>query len=163
MTTNELWTLGIAGYAAVVSMFVLGWDAYKWLDSGPKVRLTASTGMKNGWRWSDRSEKHMCPLPPSTSATELRRSRTLVSCTTAHGSRQKFRQNKPDKAFIISGPSQVQVIPYRFEAGAQWIGLADQGDDVVKLIRDGCLFVVLYHSHGGKGVRHRLNVKEPTT
>jgi len=46
MTTNELWTIGIAGYAAFISTFVLGWDAYKWLNSGPKVRLTASTGMK---------------------------------------------------------------------------------------------------------------------
>ncbi len=46
MTPNELWTIGIAGYAAVISTFVLGWDAYKWLHSGPKVRLLASTGMK---------------------------------------------------------------------------------------------------------------------
>lgn len=45
MTTNELLTLSIAAYAAIVSTFVLGWDVYKWLDAGPKVRMTASGGM----------------------------------------------------------------------------------------------------------------------
>jgi hypothetical protein len=43
---NEIWTLAIAAYAAVVSTFVLGWDAYKWLASGPKIDLSASTGMQ---------------------------------------------------------------------------------------------------------------------
>lgn len=43
---NELLTLGIAAYAAVVSTFVLGWDAYKWLASGAKIDLSASTGMR---------------------------------------------------------------------------------------------------------------------
>ena len=42
---NELWTVVIAAYAAIVSTFVLGWDAYKWLASGAKIDLTASTGM----------------------------------------------------------------------------------------------------------------------
>jgi hypothetical protein len=71
----------------------------------------------------------------------------------------KIRRNKPDKAFIISMPSQAQVIPYRFDAGAQWIGLADQDEQVVEMIRDGYLFVVLYHSHGGTGVRHLLTCR----
>jgi len=46
LTTSDLWTLGIAAYAAVVSTFVLGWDAYKWLVSGPKIELYAQTGMQ---------------------------------------------------------------------------------------------------------------------
>lgn len=47
---NELWTLGIAAYAAVISTFVLGWDAYKWLASGPKIDVKAASGMSIvGW------------------------------------------------------------------------------------------------------------------
>lgn len=30
----------------------------------------------------------------------------------------------------------------------------------MKMIREGYLFTVLYHSHGGSGVRHRLTVIE---
>lgn len=46
MTTVELWTIGIAAYAAIVSTFVLGWDAYKWLASGAKIDMSASLNMK---------------------------------------------------------------------------------------------------------------------
>jgi hypothetical protein len=59
--------------------------------------------------------------------------------------------------------TQAQVIPYRFEAGAQWMGMADQTIDVEQMIRDGYLFVLLYHSTGGKGVRQLLTAKELTT
>jgi len=72
-------------------------------------------------------------------------------------------RKKADEAFIIPMPSQTQMLPYRFEAGAQWIGICDQDDSVMQMIRDGYLYVVLYHSHGGKGVRHRLTAKELTT
>jgi hypothetical protein len=37
LTLNETLTLLIAAYAAAVSTFLLGWDAYKWLNEGPKV------------------------------------------------------------------------------------------------------------------------------
>lgn len=43
---NDLWTLGIAAYAAVISTFVLGWDAYKWLAAGAKIDLSASPNMQ---------------------------------------------------------------------------------------------------------------------
>lgn len=73
------------------------------------------------------------------------------------------RRSSPAKAFIITTPSPAQMLPFRFEAGAQWIGMALQGDDLVEMIRDGYLFVVLYHSHGGSGVRFRLKLKEFAT
>lgn len=73
------------------------------------------------------------------------------------------RRGSPAKAFIITTPSPAQMLPFRFEAGAQWIGMALQGDDLVEMIRDGHLFVALYHSHGGNGVRFRLKLKEFTT
>jgi len=43
---NELLTLVIAAYAAIVSTFVLAWDAYKRLASGARIDLSASMGMK---------------------------------------------------------------------------------------------------------------------
>ncbi|MCA8321933.1 hypothetical protein [Burkholderia cepacia] len=45
LSLNETLTLAVAAYAAVISTFVLGWDAYKWLNEGPSVRISASTGM----------------------------------------------------------------------------------------------------------------------
>lgn len=69
-------------------------------------------------------------------------------------------RNRADKAFISAMPSQAQVIPYRFEAGAQWIGMCDQDEGVDKMIREGYLFVVLYCSTEGNGIRSLLSRKE---
>lgn len=163
LTLNEELTLAIAAYAAVVSTFVLGWDAYKWLNQGPKVRIYAQTGMKvvGG------------PIPDS---------KTYVTVTaTNYGDRATTITNlgflyyktwwrayvpfirKAERAFIIATPSQAQVIPYRFEPGAQWLGMADQDAGIDKMIEGGYLFAVLYCSTVGRGVRFRLNRTEHTS
>ena len=36
-SSSDFFTIAIAAYAAVISTFVLGWDAYKWLAAGAKV------------------------------------------------------------------------------------------------------------------------------
>lgn len=155
MTTNEMWTLGIAAYAAVISTFVLGWDAYKWLDSGPKVKLTSNSGMRvvGGMQ-----------VDPATyiSATAENlgdRATTITNLGFVYYTswiKALLRRSRPDQAFVITTPSQAQPIPFRFEPGAQWMGLAEQDEQIVRMSRDGYLFVVLYHSHGGHGVRCRL-------
>jgi hypothetical protein len=43
---DGLLTLGIAAYAAIISTFVLGWYAYKWLASGAKIDLSSATDAK---------------------------------------------------------------------------------------------------------------------
>lgn len=53
-------------------------------------------------------------------------------------------------------PSEAQRIAFRFEPGAQWTGLVEQDEQLVRLSRTGYLFVVLYRSNGGKGIRCRL-------
>lgn len=161
MSKNEILTLCIAGYAAVIATFVLGWDAYKWLDSGPKVRLTSSTGMKIVGGYQVDSNKYV-----SVVAVNLGDRTTTITNLgfEYYGSwfKAHIRRNNADQAFIVTTPSQNQMIPYRFEAGDQWVGLALQDDAIVQMIRDGYLFVVLYHSHGGRGVRRKLNAKELT-
>jgi len=155
-TPNELWTLGIAAYAAVISTFVLGWDAYKWLAAGPKIEVSIQTGMKiiggiiddprvyisiTAWNVGDRP----------TTITNLG-GLYFDSWWSAYISRRK-----PLEAFIVTEPSQAQRIPYRFEVGAQWIGMADQDDDIIQKAKQGYLFMVLYTAHGGRG--HRIRVK----
>jgi hypothetical protein len=162
MTTNEIWTLGIAAYAAVISTFVLGWDAYKWFDSGPKVRLTSNTGMRLvGGNLVDTN------VYVSATAVNLGdRATTITNLGFLYYSswfKAMIRRRRPDQAFVIATPSQSQSIPFRFDPGAQWLGLAEQDEQLVRLSRNGYLYVVLYHSHGGNGVRHRVAPIRATT
>lgn len=51
-------------------------------------------------------------------------------------------------------------MPYRFEVGDQWIGLVDQTDEVVRMVKDGYLFLILYTAGGGRGHKIRVKVRE---
>lgn len=154
---NELLTLAIAAYAAVISTFVLGWDAYKWLSSGPKVNLAVSAGMKvYGGAIPD----------PNTyvSVTALNvgdRPTTIVNLGGMYFDswwQAYLVRRRPTKAFIVNEPSPTQRLPHRFEVGAQWIGLAEQDADIVQMAASGYLFLILYTAHGGRGHWRRVKV-----
>src|ERR1035437_8832981 len=141
LTTSETLTLGIAAYAAVVSTFVLGWDAYKWLNQGPKVRISAQTGMKivGGAHVDPNTYISVTAVNYGDRATTITNMGFLYYTSWFNA---YLRRNRSDQGFIITTPSQAQVLPYRFEAGAQWIGMANQDEGVDKMIREGYLFVL---------------------
>jgi hypothetical protein len=157
--TNELMTLGIAAYAAIVATFLLGWDAYKWLASGARIDLSASSGMQIvGGPVSD----------PKTyvSVTALNVGDRPTTITNLGGMyfeswwRAYVTQRKPKRAFIITEPSQAQRIPYRFEVGAQWMGMTIQTEDIAEMARNGYLFLILYTASGGRGKRVRIRMRD---
>ena len=162
LTLKETFTLVIAAYAAVVATFVLGWDAYKWLNQGPRVRITAQTGMKmmGGSQIDHNTYVAITAVNHGDRATTITNMGFLYykSWFKAY-----VRRNRADQAFVITAPSQAQAIPFRFEAGAQWIGIATQSEDIDQMIREGYLFVLLYCSTAGNGIRLRLNRKERLT
>lgn len=156
---NELWTLGIAAYAAVISTFVLGWDAYKWLASGAKIDLSVSPNMQviGG------------PVPDLKTyimVTAYNVGDQPTTITNLGGMyfdswwRAYITKRKPTEAFIITTPSQTQRIPYRFEVGDQWMGMAEQNDEMIQKAKNGYLFLILYTARGGRGHRVRLKVRE---
>lgn len=156
---NEIWVLGIAAYAAMVSTFVLGWDVYKWLASGPRIDLAVSSGMivLGG----------AVPDPKTyisvTASNVGDRPTTITNMGGMYFDswwRAYVVRRKSDQAFIVHQPSQAQRLPYRFEVGGQWIGLADQTDDIVQMAKDGYLFFILYTSSGGRGHRSRVRIRE---
>jgi hypothetical protein len=155
-TPNELLTLGVAAYAAVISTFVLGWDAYKWLASGAKIDLKASPNMKIiGGLVLDHSTYI------SITAWNIGDQPTTISNLGMIYYESWFqayiKPKKPKESFIVKEPSQTQRIPFRFEVGDQWVGLVIQTDDVNEKINIGYLFLVLYTA--GRGHGHRVRVK----
>jgi hypothetical protein len=157
--SNELWTLGIAAYAAVVSTFVLGWDAYKWLASGARVEMTASTGMKQiGGVVPD--QKTYISITAYNVGDQPTTITNLGGMHFETWWRAFINRRKPSLAFVVSQPSQAQRIPYRFDVGDQWIGLLEQTDELVEKASKGYLFLILYTSRGGRGHRVRIRVRE---
>lgn len=156
MTTGELWTIGIAAYAAVVSTFLLGWDAYKWLASGAKVDMSASLNMKiiGGFEPDDKTYVSVTAYNVGDRPTTITNLGGMYfdSWWCAY-----ITKRKPKKAFIISQPSQAQPIPYRFDVGDSWMGLVNQTEDILKMAKEGYLFLILYTAQSGRG--HRVRIK----
>jgi hypothetical protein len=127
---NELWMIGIAAYAAIVSTFVLGWDAYKWLASGARIELTASTGMKlaGGGKLDSKTYISVTAMNVGDRPTTITNLGILyyTSWWSAYARKRHWAE-----AFIIPQPSESQRIPYRFEVGDQWIGLTDQEEEII--------------------------------
>lgn len=156
---NELWTLGIAAYAAVISTFVLGWDAYKWLASGAKIDLSVSTGMRliGGAVQDTKTYISITALNIGDRPTTITNLGAMYfDCWW----RAYITRKKATKAFMVNEPSRAQLIPYRFDVGDQWIGLADQDDAIIKMAQDGYLFMILYTAQGGRGHRVRVKIRE---
>jgi hypothetical protein len=158
-TPNELFTLGIAAYAATVSTFVLGWDAYKWLSSGAKIELSASMGMQiyGGLKPDPNTHIAITALNIGDRPTTITNLGGMYfdSWWSAYITRKNAKQS-----FVISEPSDAQRIPYRFEVGDQWIGTAIQTADIVQKARDGYLFLILYTANGGRGKRIRIRERK---
>ncbi len=156
MTTSEIWTIGIAAYAAVVSTFVLGWDAYKWLASGPKIDMSASLNMKliGGVELDNKTYVSVTAYNVGDRPTTIT---NLGGMYFNSWWRAYITKRNPKMAFIISQPSQAQPIPYRFDVGDQWMGLADQTEDILRMAEEGYLFFILYTAQSGRG--HRVRIK----
>jgi hypothetical protein len=156
VSTSELWTIGIAAYAAVVSTFVFGWDAYKWLASGAKIDMSVSINMKIIGEVEPDSKTYV-------SVTAYNVGDRPTTITNLGGMyfdtwwNAYVTKRQPKTAFIISQPSQAQRIPYRFDVGDQWMGLADQTGDILEMADKGYLFFILYTAQSGRG--HRVRVK----
>ncbi|KWB76668.1 hypothetical protein WL40_00035 [Burkholderia ubonensis] len=157
--SNELWTLGIAAYAAVISTFVLGWDAYKWLRSGPRIMVSASTGMKmvGGSVEDPRTYVTVIALNVGDRPTTITNLGGMYFESWWHA---YIGRRKPKQAFIITDPAPAQRIPYRFDVGMQWIGMAEQTEEIEQMARGGYLFLILYTATGGRGKWIRVRAPE---
>lgn len=160
MTTSELWTIGIAAYAAVVSTFVFGWDAYKWLASGARVYVSASLNMKlvGGATRDPKAYVSVTAYNVGDRPTTITNLGGMYFDSWWHA---YITKRKPKMAFIVSSPSQAQRIPYRFDVGDQWMGLVDQTDDILKMAKDGYLFFIIYTAQSGRGHRVRVKSRKP--
>jgi hypothetical protein len=155
-TSDQLLTLGIATYAAVISTFVFAWDLCKWAMSGLKIDLeVAPNKVVVGYAGFDESQTYIS----MTASNVGDRPTTITNCGGMIFDswwRAYVTRRNAFKAFVVLQPSVAQRVPYRLEVGAQWLGLLDQTDDLVRDAQNRYLFIILYTSDVGRGQRVRL-------
>ena len=154
---NELVTLILAAYGAVVSTFVLGWDVCKWLYTGPKIDLTVGANRKliGGGIQDHQTYIVVTAVNVGDQPTTITNLGGMYfdSWWTALVTRRNAKGT-----FIVSDPAKAQRIPYRFEIGDQWVGLVVQTEELFEWARNGYLYLVLYTANKGYGYRVRLKI-----
>jgi len=157
--SNDILTLVIAAYAAIISTFVLGWDAYKHLASGAKINLSATMNMKIVGGITEDKGSYISSIAQNVGD----RPTTITNLGGMYYSSwwgAYFRRAKPDFAFVVKQPSDSQPIPHRFEVGSQWIGMVEQTEDIESQAKDGYLYFILYTACNGRGKRVRIKASK---
>lgn len=164
----------VAWYAAVVATIVLLWDVYKWIKSGPDLKLAASSNMEvygdpdlEGQTYIYVSATNRGNIPTTLLTPGFYYYKNWWSWLRSW---RPFRVWKRDGSYIIKNPGTIidkkYKLPYVILPGTIWQGLAKQDEQLEQLLKDGLLFFVLYSSHKGKAVMVRVRYRvmpEPVT
>jgi hypothetical protein len=146
-----------AWWGAAVATFLAFWEIYKWLESGPKVRISARANMRS--TGIPRREKLVSvrAVNVGDAATTL----TLLGMIFYPSLLARLRR-RPVEHYVIGNPVSPNPLPFKLEPGAIWDGEAIQTPEIEQMAQSGHLFVVLQQA-GDKPVHVRLLVKKSSS
>lgn len=144
----------LAIWGAVLSTLAIAWDVYKWRTSGPQISMRLSTNMQS----ISVPEYEGKTLISATVTNRGDRPTTITHFAIAYYDSwwKSFIKKRRTKAAIVATPSLAQRLPFELKAGAEWIGLGEQNQDISRWAKEGWLYVEIYHSHADKPVRKRV-------
>lgn len=142
----------VAWWGAIIATTVLVWDVFKWITSGAKIRLLVSSNMQmfGGFEQNDKNYitlrvTNVGDRPTTISTIGGKHYKNLWSKLT----------NKVNQAFVIPNPAlNNQQLPYVLDVGQEWMGGADQTEEIERMAKDGYLIMEVYdavHKNPTKG------------
>jgi len=153
LTTIEI----VAWWGAIVSTSVFSWDIYKWVSSGPKVRINVRPNMKTygmpgkeGLTYVTVEAVNIGDRPTTLTVIGLMYYKNLF---------EKLR-HKHKEAFIAPHPVLTQPLPHVLEPGRMWTGAIIQNEKLEQMAREGILMCQVYDSWHTKAFEKRINTKE---
>lgn len=106
-----------AWWGAVIATLVLGWDIFKWKQSGYKLRLSLRPEMQLIGDDSGRLYVVIEVVNIGDKTTEL----THVAGSLYKSHLQRY-SGKNERSFIVPKPSLFTEFPYYLEPGKRWMG-----------------------------------------
>lgn len=143
----------VAIYAAVISTLVLGWQIYVWLNTGPRLRLSANPNM----------EMYGGVVPDPNTYTVLKvtnvgRQRTTIThvILLSYSGWWNRLWKRQAKSFIVNHAVSAYPIPHVLEIGETFMSMAIQDGDLVKLSRETLLYMGVHHAFSERAVLVRV-------
>jgi hypothetical protein len=148
-----------AWIGAVTGTLVLIWDVYKWLQTGPKIKVSVAPNMvAYGSAVAVLGNKANIMVEVTNTGDGKTTITHLVGLF--YRSRlRKWLRRKPDRTMIVLNPGSGQL-PHVIHPGERWIGAMDQSDDLIKMSNEGALYVGVLHSTQKPPVLARVFIRE---
>jgi hypothetical protein len=148
-----------AWIGAVTGTLVLIWDVYKWLETGPKIKVSVAPNMvAYGSAVAVLGNKANIMVEVTNTGDGKTTITHLVGLF--YRSRlRKWLRRKPDRTMIVLNPGSGQL-PHVIHPGERWIGAMDQSDALIKMSNEGALYVGVLHSTQKPPVLARVFIRE---
>jgi hypothetical protein len=148
-----------AWIGAITGTLVLIWDVYKWMQTGPKVKVSAAPNMvAYGSAMTILGDKSNIMVEVTNTGDGKTTIAHLVGFFYASQLR-KWLRRKPHRTMFVPDPGSGQL-PHVIHPGERWIGAMDQSDDLIKMSNDGALYVGVLHSTQKRPVLARVIIRE---
>ena len=120
-----------AWIGAVTGTLVLIWDVYKWMQTGPKVKVSAAPNMvAYGSAVTILGNKANIMVE----VTNTGNGKTTITHLVGFFYRSRLRKwlrRKPDRSMVVLNPGSGQL-PHVIHPGERWIGAMDQSAELIK-------------------------------
>lgn len=142
----------VAWWGALLSTVVFGWDVYKYVHAGPRLRLSVQSGMV-GMNMPLYEGKTLILASVNNRGD---RPTTITNLCCEYLEKRRFHRKNRSGASIVGFPSLAQQLPFELKPSGTWSGIAIQDAETERRATEGEMYMLLFHSHSEKPVRQRV-------
>ena len=158
------WQVWVAVYAAIVATGVLFLEVRRWIESGPRLYLTASTNMLfiggGAYDKSVENSRYVSVLVLNRGSLPT----TITNlCLLQYDNWWRRFRYKSSRSAVVNNPSLGWTgsgqIPYMLEPGGQWTGFIPQNAELNEWIDAGHLYAAIFTTHQDRPMTTRLRMR----
>jgi hypothetical protein len=149
----------LAMIGAFTGSAALLWDVFKWLKTGPRVRVSAIPNMVSTGEGNAYQGKNVIIEVVNTGD-----SKTTITHLAGYHYDSWFKpifRFKPTTQFVVPNPIPGRL-PCELSPGERWVGLIEQTPDLIDMSVNGKLYVGILHSMKRSPVMTRLMIENST-
>ena len=145
-----------AWWGAILATIIFAWELYKWLHSGPRLRVTAHPNMQQAVGGKLENARYIV-----VNVTNIGDARTTIThlCLYYYRSKWAVLRNKPFERMVVVQVHLGQPLPVPLDAGDTWSGLIDQTEDKERMLKEGFLHCAIIEARRDKPWMSRINPK----
>lgn len=149
-----------AWFGAFTGALVLLWDVFKWVHSGPRVRVSASPNMTAYGSAIKLLGTKTCIAVEASNVGQAKTTITHLVGFYYKSPLSKLLRHEPIHSFVVPDPKPGEI-PHVMDVGERWIGMMEQNAEVEELSRKGALYVGVFHSSGKRPALQRVIIHAP--